>query len=330
MAEQSRPQRSGEQRRGSQHGKPGGKRGFGGQKRAGGGAGNSSRKGKGAGKPGGKFGDKPGGKSKKSNRGGFKSNRGGGGGGNRTQRTGPQRPGYREERLKARTEAPELPDYVSASDLDPSVLQDLRSLSKDNADKTARHMVAAALLVAEDPQLALAHARAAKDRAGRVGVARETLGVTAYHAGEWKEALSELRAARRMSGGPGLLAVMADCERGLGRPEKAIEIGRSEEVAQLDDDAKTELAIVVAGALRDLGRLDDAIAELETQDLDPRREDFEAVRLFYAYADALAAAKRAEDAIQWFKLSAALDPDEVLDSTERLDELHATLDGKTE
>ncbi|MDO4609265.1 tetratricopeptide repeat protein [Corynebacterium sp.] len=236
----------------------------------------------------------------------------------RAPRTGPERPGFREERLNQRANEPALPDDVKANELDPSVLQDLRSLAKDNADTVARHMVMAAALMAEDPKLALRHARAAKERAGRVGVVRETAGVAAYHAGEWKEALSELRAARRISGGPGLVAVMADCERGLGRPEKAIELAHSEEAAQLDDVSRTELAIVVSGARRDMGDVDAAVMELEALNLDPSREDDEAVRLFYAYADVLLAAGRKDEAVEWFGRSAALDPDGVLDSADRI------------
>lgn len=239
----------------------------------------------------------------------------------RGPRTGPERPGFREERLQIRANEPDLPEDVKADELDPSVRQDLRSLSKDNATAVARHMVMAAGLLGEDPQLALRHARAAKDRAGRVGVVRETNGVAAYHAGEWREALSELRAARRMSGGPGMLAVMADCERGLGRPEKAIEMGRSEEAKQLSKTDRTELAIVVAGARRDMGDLEEAVLELEMQDLNPDRKDAEAVRLFYAYADALAEVDRNDEAADWFQRVVALDPEGELDADLRVSEL---------
>ncbi|WP_297455030.1 hypothetical protein [uncultured Corynebacterium sp.] len=260
--------------------------------------------------------DRRGGKPRRSNRGGrFQDEK-------RTHRTGPQRPGFREERIEARKNEPKLPDDIRADELDPSVRQDLKSLAKDNADKVARHMIMAAILMAEDPKRALEHARAAKDRAGRVGVVRETAGVAAYHAGEWKEALAELRAARRISGGPGMLAVMADCERGLGRPEKAIELARSEEAKQLDNESKTELAIVAAGARRDMGQIDEALVELETQDLNPDREDFEAARLFYAYADALVEAGRKDDAKVWFTRCAKIDVDEMLDARERIEELN--------
>lgn len=237
------------------------------------------------------------------------------------RRSGPSRPNFREERTAKRMKEPSLPQDITSRDLDPSILQDLRSLSKDNAEQVGRHMVMAATLMQDDPQLALQHARAAKERAGRVAVVRETCGIAAYHAGEWKEALAELRAARRMSGGPGLMAVMADCERGLGHPEKAIEIARSEELSRLDAASTVELAIVVAGARQDMGQFDAAVAELERQDLNPSRHGVSASRLFYAYADALAAAGRTAEARQWFEHAADADEDELLDAADRLHEL---------
>lgn len=237
------------------------------------------------------------------------------------RRSGPSRPNFREERTAKRMKEPSLPQDITSRDLDPSILQDLRSLSKDNAEQVGRHMVMAATLMQDDPQLALQHARAAKERAGRVAVVRETCGIAAYHAGEWKEALAELRAARRMSGGPGLMAVMADCERGLGHPEKAIEIARSEELSRLDAASMVELAIVVAGARQDMGQFDAAVAELERQDLNPNRHGVSASRLFYAYADALAASGRTAEARQWFEHAADADEDELLDAADRLHEL---------
>ena len=235
---------------------------------------------------------------------------------------GPQRSGFREERIAKRQNDPDLPADLTIKDLDPTVLQDLRSLSKDNADAVGKHMIMAAILMEDDPQLALRHARAAKDRAGRVSVVRETCGIAAYHAEEWKEALSELRAARRISGGPGLLAVMADCERGLGRPEKAIEMARDENLDGLDADSRTELAIVVAGARRDLGQLDAAVVELQKAHPDPTRVGLTAARLDYAYADALLEAGRTGEAKEWFAHAATADQDEYLDARERLEELN--------
>ncbi len=210
---------------------------------------------------------------------------------------------------------------MQAADLDSAVRRDLLSLDKGNAETVARHLVMAVRLLDDDPGLALAHARAARQRAGRIAVVRETAGVVAYHAGEWAEALSELRTARRMSGGSGLLAVMADCERGLGRPERAIELARSEEARALRGDEAAELRIVVAGARMDLGQYDQAVVTLQTSDLDPSRTGSTAARLFYAYADALVAAGRTDEGLTWFLNAASADLDGDTDAEERAAEL---------
>ncbi len=231
------------------------------------------------------------------------------------------RDGDRPQRQQARPDEPDLPENVEAGELDPAVRRDLLSLDKTNANTVARHLVMAGKLVDDDPRLALAHARAARQRAGRIAIVREAAGITAYHAGEWAEALSELRAARRMAGGPGLLAVMADCERGLGRPERAIELGRSDEAAALSGDEAAELRIVVAGARMDLGQFDQAVVTLQTPDLDASRTGPGAARLFYAYADALVAAGRIEDGLKWFLNSAAADLEGDTDAEERVAEL---------
>ncbi|MBM4522988.1 hypothetical protein GS500_09750 [Rhodococcus hoagii] len=225
------------------------------------------------------------------------------------------------QRRDARPDEPDIPDEVEASELDPAVRRDLLSLDKNNANAVARHLVMASRLIEDDPRLALAHARAARQRAGRIAVVRETAGITAYHAGEWAEALSELRAARRMSGGPGFLAVMADCERGLGRPERAIELGRSDEARALTGEDASELRMVVAGARMDLGQYDQAVVTLQTADLDASRSGSAAARLFYAYADALVAAGRIPDGLKWFLNAAAADLDGETDAEERVAEL---------
>ena len=242
-------------------------------------------------------------------------------GGVRHDRSNPRREGFREDRMAQKELEPDLPQDVEISDLDPSVLQDLKVLSKDNAERVAKHMLMATDLLYDDPQLALRHARAAKNRAGRVGVVRETNGVVAYHAGEWKEALSELRAARRISGGPGLLAVMADAERGLGRPEKALELGRSPEARELDRDGQIELAIVLAGARHDLGQHDSAVAQLQRLNPSLDSQGFAQARLSYAYADALLATGKKDEAKRWFEHAATIDVEGMTDAADRVAEL---------
>ena len=242
-------------------------------------------------------------------------------GGVRHDRSNPRREGFREDRMAQKELEPDLPQDLEVSDLDPSVLQDLKVLSKDNAERVAKHMLMATDLLYDDPQLALRHARAAKNREGRVGVVRETNGVVAYHAGEWKEALSELRAARRMSGGPGLLAVMADAERGLGRPEKALELGRSPEARELDQEGQIELAIVLAGARHDLGQHESALAQLQRLNPSLNSQGFAQARLSYAYADALLATGDSAEAKRWFEHAAKIDVDGMTDAADRAAEL---------
>lgn len=217
--------------------------------------------------------------------------------------------------------APPLPEDITASALDTTVRRDLRGLQKDTAETVALHLVAAGTLVDEDPLRALEHARYARQRASRIAVVREAAGIAAYHAGEWSEALGDLRAARRMGSGPGHLAVMADIERALGRPERALELARDPEAGELGPDQAIELSIVAAGARRDLGELDAAVVALQVPELDPARRDPWSARLFYAYADNLLAAGREPEAVQWFVHAADADDDGQTDAGERLAEL---------
>lgn len=182
----------------------------------------------------------------------------------------------------------------------------------------ALHLVAASTMADDEPELAWRHARAARSKGGRIAVVRETVGLVAYRAGEWAEAISELRAARRMGGGPGHLAVMADCERALEHPEKAIELSRSAEAELLDPDGAIEMTIVVAGARADLGQLDAALVLLEGAGI--RGEDADA-RLLYAYADLLAGAGRPADALEWFMKAYDADVEDDTDVADRIAEL---------
>ncbi|WP_395726622.1 hypothetical protein [Nakamurella sp.] len=218
---------------------------------------------------------------------------------------------------------PELPDWATPDALDADARRDLRGLSKENAAWVAAHLVAAGTFADEDPETAWSHARAARARGGRIAVVRETVGLVAYRAGEWAEAIGELRAARRMGGGPGHLAVLADCERALGHPEKAIELARSQQAGELDDDGQIELATVVAGARADLGQIDAGLAHLEQFDVEQRSRH---PRLAYAYADLLDRAGRQPEALTWFIRAANADTDEDTDALERVESLAATVE----
>jgi hypothetical protein len=205
--------------------------------------------------------------------------------------------------------------------LDPDVRRELRSLTRETADLVARHLVMTGRLLDDDPQQAVAHGRAARAMAGRIGVVREAAGLAAYAAGEWNEALADLRAARRITGQAGHLAVLADCERALGRPERALALADDPDVPSLDQHERVELVIVLSGARRDLGQLDAAVLTLQ----DPARRTSAArpwaARLWYAYADALLAAGRTDEARTWFEKTAGVDVDGGTDAGDRLLEL---------
>lgn len=171
----------------------------------------------------------------------------------------------------------------------------LRTLSKENAEVVGGHLVMAGQLLEVDPELAYQHAQAAVRRGGRVDVVREAAGLAAYRTGRHAEALRELRTVRRISGSAEHLAVIADCERGLGRPERAVALASDPDVPTLPLDAAVELAIVVSGARLDLGQPDAAVAALEQAPV-RRATGLLAVRVAQARAVALEAAGRADEA----------------------------------
>ncbi len=216
---------------------------------------------------------------------------------------------------------PKIPEGIEAKQLAPEVRRELMTLDKATADYVAKHLVAAGELLDDDPEAALAHAQAARTRSGRISAVREAVGIAAYCCGDWAQALSEFRAARRMGSKSQLLPLIADCERGVGRPERAIELARSPEASELTGDDADEMRIVAAGARVDLGHLDQAMAVLSAPAPDPSRVGATAARLFYAYAEVLLALGRQQEALQWFVHSAAADLDGVTDAEERVGEL---------
>ncbi len=217
--------------------------------------------------------------------------------------------------------APPIPANVEAKQLAPDVRGELMTLDKTTADYVARHLVAAGELLEEDPEAALAHAQAARTRSGRIAAVREAVGIAAYHCGDWAQALAELRAARRMGSKSPLLPLVADCERGVGRPQRAIDLSKTPEAEELTGDDADELRIVVAGARSDLGQHEQALSALSTPPLDVTRTGQTAARLFYAYADTLLVLGRNDEALQWFMTAATADLDAVTDAEDRITEL---------
>ena len=221
-----------------------------------------------------------------------------------------------QSRIRPRIFEPDIPEDVTGEELEKSVRAELLSLSAENAKVVARHMVCVNLYMDIDPELSHKHAVAAAHHAGRLAVVRETAGYAAYRAGHYEIALKELRASNRISGDVSMWPVMADCERGLGNPLKALNLAGSDEVKRLAKPEEIEMRIVASGARRDLGEFDAAVVALQCKELKNESEDW-AFRLRYAYADALEAAGRIDEAREWFSKCADLDPDEETDALER-------------
>ena len=193
----------------------------------------------------------------------------------------------REQRARRpRVQEPEIPEGVTGRELDKEIFAQLRSLDKENAIMVAKHLVAAGGLLDLDADRAHEHAKAAMARAGRVAVVREALGIAAYYVEKYDEAVRELRTHRRISGSNDNIALIADGERGRGKPEKAIELLKQSEELDLDNDARTELVIVAAGAKSDLGDIAGARRLIEAEDF-TQKPSGALVRLMAAYAEVL-------------------------------------------
>jgi len=237
------------------------------------------------------------------------------------RRSSPQRELVSRTAEQQAYDGPDLPDDVTGAELDREVRRQLSSLPDKLADRVARHLVMAGRLIPDDPETAYHHAKAARLRAGRVAVIREACGETAYYSGRFAEAISEFRAARRMNGSVDYLPMVADSERALGRPERALALARDAAVSRLSEAGQVEMTIVAAGARRDRNEVSAALALLEAAPLHSRSRAGWVARLRYAYADTLVEAKRLDDATEWFHRTIAADAEYATDAAERLTEL---------
>ena len=211
---------------------------------------------------------------------------------------------------------PIIPEGITGEELDKVTRGDLLTLSAENAKIVSQHLACVNAYADSEPELAHEHAQAAVRHAGRVALVRETAGYAAYRVGKYEIAIKDLKAAFRINGDVSIWPVLADCERGLGKPRKALELAGAPEAKKLQKEQAIELRIVAAGARRDLGEFEAAVVTLQTNDLNTENDSW-AVRLRYAYADALDAAGRKDEARKWFAKCAAIDVDEVTDASER-------------
>lgn len=250
-----------------------------------------------------------------------------------------QRPGLTEQEQRERElrfvrhehKDPEIPDSITENDLPFAARVELKTLTKENAEFVARHLAMVALLIDSDPELAHQHAISASRKGGRIAICRETLAITAYTTGDYALALRELRTYRRISGKDDQLALMIDSERGLGRADRALELGRSADRSSMPAAQRVNVAIAMSGARLDLGQADLALAELEVPELDDRRAFSFSPALFDAYAEVLEELGRADEAKRWRRASeraaAALEAAEH-DEHETMTIVTETLDGE--
>ena len=159
---------------------------------------------------------------------------------------------------------PKMPKGIEWSMLSTDDRERLRGLSKEHAENIGLHILAAYTLEERDPELALEHAKWVAHQASRIDFARETLAFVAYRQGDYKLALREFRTAFRMNGYLDYLPFIADCERGMGEPKKAIETAMSDDAKYLRGESKAEMFLVYAGALGDLELWNKAIEIVHT------------------------------------------------------------------
>ncbi len=209
------------------------------------------------------------------------------------QRDGDDRAPRNEGLVRQAPVAPDIPDEITFDLLDKSARASLRTLSKDNAEDVGRHLVMAGRLIDIDPERAYQHAQVAVARGGRVDICREAAALTAYATARYADALREFRTVRRLNSSSEHLPLMADCERGLGRPERAIALAQEPEAQKLSAEAAVELQIVIAGARLDMGNAEAALmtlSRIETKNSDAR------VRISEAKVAVLRALERNDEA----------------------------------
>ncbi len=227
--------------------------------------------------------------------------------GNRSERTESERPDWQKRVAQPinpnKAKSPLIPDEITPDELPLPVRVQLKTLTEENAERVARHLVMVSLLIDQDPELAQAHAMAAVARASRIALVHEFAGAAAYANGDFALALREMQTHRRISGSNEQIAIIVDCERGLAKPDKALAEGRAVDRRKISAEARVNLAIAMSGARLDKGDQAGALAELEISELNPAKVYDYSSPLFFAYADCLDLLGRSAEAKKWNDLA---------------------------
>lgn len=219
---------------------------------------------------------------------------------------------------------PLIDEGITGRELDKSVVAQLRGLPDAAVESISKHLVMSGMYLDEDPAKALEHALAARRRAARLACVREATGLAAYRAGDFAMAATELRAFKRMTGDVEYVHLIADCERGLGNPDKALETIADLDPNSVSVDTRIELLVVAAGARMDLGQQEAALLTLKIPQLGVKVNRPWVARLRYAYADLLEQCGDAKEAEYWFAQAVVADEDGITDADDRLAMLQGT------
>jgi hypothetical protein len=218
------------------------------------------------------------------------------------------------KRREERALEPELEPQFTGTNLDRAVIRDISTLNEDNKIIVGKHLESAAFFAESDPPRALQHALAAKRRASRLAIVRETVGIMAYVNEDFALALAELRTAARISGTNEQVALVIDCLRALDRSEEGLKMARDLDRKALPREARIDLAIVLSGIRLDRLETDRAYAELQIPELDATNATIESVGLFDANAEVLEEMGRTDEAAKWRRYARAteahFEPDE--------------------
>jgi tetratricopeptide (TPR) repeat protein len=224
--------------------------------------------------------------------------------------------------LRPRPGAQRRPSPAAAPSLPKPVVDEVRRTtaptSADNA--LARLGRATELLERGDAPGAAREATKAKGLAPRSASVREILGLALYGDERWQEALSEMKAYRRLSGRPDQNHIIADCLRGLGRPAEVVPLAEEALRAKIPNEAKAEAVIVAASALADQRRFPEALAFLRRAQTREDVAEGYTLRLWYVAGDILQRAGRPQDAEREFRKVFRHDPG-AFDVAERLAQL---------
>ena len=215
-------------------------------------------------------------------------------------------------------------------DLPKGVRRDVQRATADGAtaNRLLQHATAAfAALDERDGATALPHLQYLKARLPRTGFVREALGVALYLAEDYRAAMSELQAYRRLTGSTDQNHLVADCIRAVGEGEHRIP-GLVEEMEQAEepppDAARFEGRIVWGSWLADTGDVGAGravLAPLLEEAPDDEQVDEHHLRLWYVAGDL---ADRADDdaaARRWFQRVASV-AEGFFDTDDRLEALH--------